>query len=95
MGYDFTGVALEWEERIREEICDEIMEIVEKFPYEIAAQIVYDPGDADISTGLIESYLQDWMPPDDYDDEHGRLVPPGNETAGGVGMLDVIFHGNR
>ena len=95
LGYDFTGVALEWEERIREEICDEIMEIVEKFPYEIAAQIVYDPGDADISTGLIESYLQDWMPPDDYDDEPGRLVPPGNETAGGVGMLDVIFHGNR
>ena len=32
---------------------------------------------------------------DDYDDEPGRLVPPGNETAGGVGMLDVIFHGNR
>ena len=56
---------------------------------------MYDPGDADISTGLIESYLQDWMPPDDYDDEPGRLVPPGNETAGGVGMLDVIFHGNR
>lgn len=95
LGYDFTGVALEWEERIREEICDEIMEIVEKFPHEIAAQIVYDPGDADISTDLIESYLQDWMPPDDYDDEPGRLVPTGNETAGGVGMLDVIFHGNR
>lgn len=95
LGCDFTGVALEWEEHIREEIYEEVMEIVEKFPHEIAAQIVYDPGDADISTGLIESYLQDWMPPDDYDDEPGRLVPPGNETAGGAGMLDVIFHGNR
>ena len=95
LGCDFTGVALEWEEHIREEIYEEVMEIVEKFPHEIAAQIVYDPGDADISTGLIESYLQDWMPPDDYDDEPGRLVPPGNETAGGVGMLDVIFHGKR
>ena len=95
LGYDFTGVALEWEERIREEICDEIMEIVEKFPHAIAAQILYDPEDADISTGLIESYLQDWMPSDDYDDEPGRLAPPGNETVGGVGMLDVIFHGNH
>lgn len=95
LGCDFTGVALEWEEHIREEIYEEVMEIVEKFPHEIAAQIVYDPGDADISTGLIESYLQDWMPPDDYDDEPGRLDPPGNETAGGVGMLDVIFHGKR
>ena len=50
---DFSSVALEWEERIREDIYDEIMGIVNKFPVEIAAQIVYDPGDADISTSLI------------------------------------------
>ena len=93
--YDFTDAALEWEERIREDIYDEIMEIVDKFPVEITSQIVYDHGDADISTGLIESYLEDWTKPDDYDDEPGRLVPGGNETAGGGEMLDVIFHGKR
>ena len=49
------------------------MGIVNKFPVEIAAQIVYDPGDADISTSLIESYLEDWTKPDDYDDDPGRL----------------------
>ena len=92
---DFSSVALEWEERIREDIYDEIMGIVNKFPVEIAAQIVYDPGDADISTGLIESYLEDWTKPDDYNDDLGRLVPGGNETAGGGGMLDVIFRGKR
>lgn len=92
---DFSSVALEWEERIREDIYDEIMGIVNKFPVEIAAQIVYDPGDADISTSLIESYLEDWTKPDDYDDDPGRLVPGGNETAGGGGMLDVIFRGKR
>ena len=62
---------------------------------EIAAQIVYDPGDADISTSLIESYLEDWTKPDDYNDDPGRLVPGGNETAGDGGMLDVIFRGKR
>lgn len=92
---DFSSVALEWEEYIREDIYDEIMGIVNKFPVEIAAQIVYDPGDADISTGLIESYLEDWTKPDDYNDDLGRLVPGGNETAGGGGMLDVIFRGKR
>ena len=92
---DFSSAALEWEERIREDIYDEIMGIVNKFPVEIAAQIVYDPGDADISTSLIESYLEDWTKPDDYDDDPGRLVPGRNETAGGGGMLDVIFRGKR
>ena len=92
---DFSSVALEWEERIREDIYDEIMGIVNKFPVEIAAQIVYDPGDADISTSLIESYLEDWTKPDDYDDDPGRLVSGGNETAFGGGMLDVIFRGKR
>lgn len=92
---DFSSVALEWEERIREDIYDEIMGIVNKFPVEIAAQIVYDPGDADISTSLIESYLEDWTKPDDYNDDPGRLVPGGNETAFGGGMLDVIFRGKR
>ena len=92
---DFSSVALEWEERIREDIYDEIMGIVNKFPVEIAAQIVYDPGDADISTSLIESYLEDWTKPDDYDDDPERLVPGRNETAGGGGMLDVIFRGKR
>lgn len=92
---DFSSAALEWEERIREDIYDEIMGIVNKFPVEIAAQIVYDPGDADISTSLIESYLEDWTKPDDYNDDPGRLVPGGNETAFGGGMLDVIFRGKR
>lgn len=92
---DFSSVALEWEEYIREDIYNEIMGIVNKFPVEIAAQIVYDPGDADISTSLIESYLEDWTKPDDYDDDPGRLVPGRNETAGGGGMLDVIFRGKR
>ena len=92
---DFSSVALEWEEYISEDICNEIMGIVNKFPVEIAAQIVYDPGDADISTSLIESYLEDWTKPDDYDDDPGRLVPGGNETAGDGGMLDVIFRGKR
>ena len=92
---DFSSVVLEWEKCIREDICNEIMGIVNKFPVEIAAQIVYDPGDADISTSLIESYLEDWTKPDDYDDDPGRLVPGGNETAGGGGMLDVIFRGKR
>lgn len=92
---DFSSVALEWEEYIREDIYDDIMGIVNKFPVEIAAQIVYDPGDADISTSLIESYLEDWTKPDDYNDDPGRLVPGGNETAGGGGMLDVIFRGKR
>lgn len=92
---DFSSAALEWEEYIREDIYDEIMGIVNKFPVEIAAQIVYDPGDADISTSLIESYLEDWTKPDDYDDDPGRLVPGGNETAGDGGMLDVIFRGKR
>ncbi len=92
---DFSSVALEWEEYIREDICNEIMGIVNKFPVEIAAQIVYDPGDADISTSLIESYLEDWTKPDDYDDDPGRLVPGRNEAAGGGGMLDVIFRGKR
>lgn len=90
---DFSSVVLEWEKCIREDIYNEIMGIVNKFPVEIAAQIVYDPGDADISTGLIESYLEDWTKPDDYDDDPGRLVPGGNETAGDGGMLDVIFQG--
>lgn len=92
---DFSSVALEWEEYIREDIYNEIMGIVNKFPVEIAAQIVYDPGDADISTSLIESYLEDWTKPDDYNDDPGRLVPGGNETAGDGGMLDVIFRGKR
>ena len=92
---DFSSATLEWEERIREDIYNEIMGIVNKFPVEIAAQIVYDPGDADISTSLIESYLEDWTKPDDYDDDPGRLVSGGNETAGGGGMLDVIFRGKR
>lgn len=92
---DFSSVVLEWEKCIREDVCNEIMGIVNKFPVEIAAQIVYDPGDADISTSLIESYLEDWTKPDDYDDDPGRLVPGGNETAGGGGMLDVIFRGKR
>ena len=92
---DFSSVALEWEEYISEDICNEIMGIVNKFPVEIAAQIVYDPGDADISTSLIESYLEDWTKPDDYDDDPGRLVPGRNEAAGGGGMLDVIFRGKR
>ena len=92
---DFSSVALEWEEYIREDIYNEIMGIVNKFPVEIAAQIVYDPGDADISTSLIESYLEDWTKPDDYDDDPGRLVPGRNETAGGGGILDVIFRGKR
>ena len=92
---DFSSVALEWEEYISEDICNEIMGIVNKFPVEIAAQIVYDPGDADISTSLIESYLEDWTKPDDYNDDPGRLVPGGNETAGDGGMLDVIFRGKR
>ncbi len=90
---DFSSVALEWEKCIREDIYNEIMGIVNKFPVEIAAQIVYDPGDADISTSLIESYLEDWTKPDDYNDDPGRLVPGGNETAGDGGMLDVIFQG--
>lgn len=90
---DFSSVALEWEEYIREDIYNEIMGIVNKFPVEIAAQIVYDPRDADISTSLIESYLEDWTKPDDYDDDPGRLVPGRNEAAGGGGMLDVIFRG--
>ena len=84
---------MEWEKCIREDIYNEIMGIVNKFPVEIAAQIVYDPGDADISTSLIESYLEDWTKPDDYNDDPGRLVPGGNETAGDGGMLDVIFQG--
>ena len=92
---DFSSVALEWEKYIREDIYNEIMGIVNKFPVEIAAQIVYDPGDADISTSLIESYLEDWTKPADYDDDPGRLVPGRNETAGGGGMLDVIFRGQR
>ena len=92
---DFSSVALEWEEYIREDIYNEIMGIVNKFPVEIAAQIVYDPGDADISTSLIESYLEDWTKPDDYNDDPGRRVPGGNETAGEGGMLDVIFRGKR
>ena len=61
----------------------------------IRDRIVYDPRDADISTSLIESYLEDWTKPDDYDDDPGRLVPGRNEAAGGGGMLDVIFRGKR
>ena len=67
--YRFFKCSIEWEEYIREDIYNEIMGIVNKFPVEIAAQIVYDPRDADISTSLIESYLEDWTKPDDYDDD--------------------------